>query len=198
MRAKSKARIHGLLILTLGLGMTACDDGSSPTGPTLSATAAPTPDPTPAPTPTPTPEPAPAPTPEPTPEPTPTPTPEPTPTPAPTPAPSAPSFSLGSNILPFGLLGGSAVTCTTSAVTGDIGVSPGTSITGFPGLCTHSGTIRSGWSDTHPWCVLCATSHIQSDWNTHAERQRNVYVQVLKHARHITQWPCEFDQWCQL
>jgi len=58
------------------------------------------------------------------------------------PAPQA-SVSLGPNLSPFALLAGSTITCTTSTVTGDVGVSPGSAITGFPGLCTVSGAIRS-------------------------------------------------------
>lgn len=52
-------------------------------------------------------------------------------------------FSLGSNVRPFAQLAGSAITCTNSTVTGDIGVSPGTAITGFPGQCTLNGNIIS-------------------------------------------------------
>jgi hypothetical protein len=52
-------------------------------------------------------------------------------------------YSLGPNIEPFGMLAGSAVTCTGSTVTGNVGVSPGSSVTGIPGLCTHNGTITS-------------------------------------------------------
>jgi hypothetical protein len=42
----------------------------------------------------------------------------------------------------FAVLGGTSVTCTQSAVTGAVGVSPGVSVTGFPPtstLCTLSG-----------------------------------------------------------
>ena len=68
--------------------------------------------------------------------------PGPDPVPEPPPGP-APSFNLPASIQPFALLGGSAITCTNGTVTGDIGVSPGTAITGFPGSCTVNGTIRS-------------------------------------------------------
>jgi hypothetical protein len=45
----------------------------------------------------------------------------------------------------FAVLGASTVTCTgASAVTGDVGVSPGTGITGFNPPCTISGTIHAG------------------------------------------------------
>lgn len=45
----------------------------------------------------------------------------------------------------FAVLGGSTVTCTNaSSVTGDVGVSPGTAITGFNPDCTLSGTIHAG------------------------------------------------------
>ena len=45
----------------------------------------------------------------------------------------------------FAVLGASTVTCTgASAVTGDIGVSPGTAITGFPAPCTITGEIHAG------------------------------------------------------
>jgi hypothetical protein len=44
----------------------------------------------------------------------------------------------------FALLGASTVTCNNlSAVTGDVGVSPGTAITGFNPSCTITGTIRA-------------------------------------------------------
>jgi hypothetical protein len=44
----------------------------------------------------------------------------------------------------FALLGASTVTCTNlSAVTGDVGVSPGTAIRGFNPSCTITGTIRA-------------------------------------------------------
>jgi type VI secretion system secreted protein VgrG len=45
----------------------------------------------------------------------------------------------------FAVLGASTVTCTaSSAVTGDVGVSPGISITGFNPPCTIAGTIHAG------------------------------------------------------
>ena len=45
----------------------------------------------------------------------------------------------------FAVLGASTVTCTgASAITGDVGVSPGTGITGFNPPCTISGTIHAG------------------------------------------------------
>lgn len=57
--------------------------------------------------------------------------------------PSA-SFALPASLQPFVLIAGSAVTCTTSTVTGDVGVSPGTAITGFPGSgCVLVGNQRT-------------------------------------------------------
>ena len=65
-------------------------------------------------------------------------------------------YALGPNIQAFGMLAGSAITCTASTVTGDVGVSPGSSITGFPGLCSVSGTIRSTASSVAAQADLAA------------------------------------------
>ena len=59
-------------------------------------------------------------------------------------ASSAPSLGAAAS---FAVLGGTSVTCTGSSVTGDVGVSPGTSVTGFPPtstLCTLAGTVHAG------------------------------------------------------
>ncbi len=60
---------------------------------------------------------------------------------------SSPAFAqayLGGNLTPFALVGGSTITCTgASVITGDIGLSPGSSVTGFPVPCTDIGTIHS-------------------------------------------------------
>ena len=51
---------------------------------------------------------------------------------------------LGGNLRPFAILGATTVTCTgASVITGDLGVSPGSAITGFPVPCTDVGTIHS-------------------------------------------------------
>jgi hypothetical protein len=53
----------------------------------------------------------------------------------------------------FAVLGASTVTCTgASAITGDVGVSPGTGITGFNPPCTISGSL-------HPGDDLAAQAH---------------------------------------
>ena len=50
---------------------------------------------------------------------------------------------LGGNLRPFAVLAGSTVTCTgASIITGDIGVSPGAAIVGFPAPCTNIGTLH--------------------------------------------------------
>jgi hypothetical protein len=57
-------------------------------------------------------------------------------------SPSKPALGAAAG---FAVLGASTVTCTgASAVTGDVGVSPGTGITGFNPPCTISGTIHAG------------------------------------------------------
>jgi len=59
------------------------------------------------------------------------------------PALAATAPSLGSAV-GFAVLGASTVTCTgASAITGDVGVSPGSAITGFP-PCTLTGTLHAG------------------------------------------------------
>ncbi len=57
-------------------------------------------------------------------------------------AQSAPTLGSASS---FGILGASTVTCTVfGEVTGDVGVSPGTAITGFRPTCTLTGTLHRG------------------------------------------------------
>jgi Ice-binding-like len=57
-------------------------------------------------------------------------------------AQSAPTLGSATN---FAILGASTVTCTAGgAVTGDVGVSPGTAITGFNPDCTLTGTLHPG------------------------------------------------------
>src|SRR5579864_620251 len=50
---------------------------------------------------------------------------------------------LGSNLTPFAVLAGTTVTCAgASTITGNVGVSPGSAIIGFPAPCTDVGTLR--------------------------------------------------------
>jgi hypothetical protein len=49
---------------------------------------------------------------------------------------------LGANLTPFAVLAGTTVTCSgASTITGSVGVSPGSAITGFPAPCTAVGTL---------------------------------------------------------
>jgi hypothetical protein len=51
---------------------------------------------------------------------------------------------LGANLRPFAVLAGTTVTCAgASVITGDVGVSPGLAIVGFPAPCTDVGTLRT-------------------------------------------------------
>ena len=106
-------------ILVAAFMLSGCDSGSTnPTSASSTATAT---------TATPSQAPAPAVTIPPvvTPPPASTPAPAPTPTPAP---PASSGISLGANLNPFAVLAGSTITCTTSTVTGDVGVSPGSAV----------------------------------------------------------------------
>lgn len=130
----------------------------APGGPTaLPPTPTPQPGPgiTPTPVPTraplPTPVPLPTPTPVPTPLPTPVPTPVPTPIPTPVPRTCAQNAIIGQGVplgtdASFAVLAGSTVTSGgPTIVTGDLGVSPGTAVSGFgPGTGTVAGTIHAG------------------------------------------------------
>jgi len=59
------------------------------------------------------------------------------------PSPALAQAYLGTNLTPYAVLAGTTVTCTgASLVTGDVGVSPGSAITGFPAPCTNVGTSR--------------------------------------------------------
>jgi hypothetical protein len=59
------------------------------------------------------------------------------------PSPTLAQGYLGSNLRPFAVLGGTTVTCAGgSTITGDVGVSPGSAIVGFPAPCTDVGTLR--------------------------------------------------------
>lgn len=56
-------------------------------------------------------------------------------------AQTAPSLGSASN---FAVLGATTVTCTgVSTITGNVGVSPGSAVTGFPVPCTDAGTIHA-------------------------------------------------------
>lgn len=50
---------------------------------------------------------------------------------------------LGPNLRPFAVMAGTTVTCAgASLITGDVGVSPGSAIVGFPAPCSDVGTLR--------------------------------------------------------
>jgi ice-binding like protein len=59
------------------------------------------------------------------------------------PSPALAQGYLGGNLRPFAVLAGSTVTCAgASLITGDVGVSPGSAIVGFPAPCTDVGTLH--------------------------------------------------------
>jgi hypothetical protein len=59
------------------------------------------------------------------------------------PSPALAQAYLGVNLRPFAVLAGTTVTCAgASTITGDVGVSPGSAIVGFPAPCTDVGTLR--------------------------------------------------------
>lgn len=61
-----------------------------------------------------------------------------------TPSPAMAQAYLGPNLRPFAVLAGTTVTCAgASTITGDVGVSPGSAIVGFPAPCTDVGTLRT-------------------------------------------------------
>ena len=58
------------------------------------------------------------------------------------PSPALAQTYLGPNLSPFAVLAGTTVTCTgASTITGNVGVSPGSAIVGFPAPCTDVGTL---------------------------------------------------------
>jgi hypothetical protein len=59
-------------------------------------------------------------------------------------SPATAQAYLGGNLRPFAVLAGTTVTCAgASTITGDVGVSPGAAIVGFPAPCTDVGTLHS-------------------------------------------------------
>lgn len=59
------------------------------------------------------------------------------------PSPALAQGYLGANLRPFAVLAGTTVTCAgASTITGDVGVSPGSAIVGFPAPCTNVGVLR--------------------------------------------------------
>jgi ice-binding like protein len=59
------------------------------------------------------------------------------------PSPAVAQGYLGANLRPFAVLAGTTVTCAgASVIAGDVGVSPGAAIVGFPAPCTDVGTLR--------------------------------------------------------
>lgn len=59
------------------------------------------------------------------------------------PNPAVAQGYLGTNLTPYAVLAGTTVTCSGAAtINGDVGVSPGSAITGFPAPCTDVGTLR--------------------------------------------------------
>jgi hypothetical protein len=58
------------------------------------------------------------------------------------PSPVLAQAYLGPNLQPYAVIAGQTVTCTAgSVITGNVGVSPGTAITGFPASCTNVGVL---------------------------------------------------------
>ena len=80
-----------------------------------------------------------------------------------TPSPVAAQAYLGANLRPFAILGATpSVTCTgASIVTGDVGISPAASITGFPVPCTIVGTLHANDAN-----AIAAQGELTTAFNT--------------------------------
>jgi Ice-binding-like len=60
------------------------------------------------------------------------------------PSPALAQGYLGANLRPYAVLAGTTVTCAgASVITGDVGVSPGAAIVGFPAPCTDVGVLQT-------------------------------------------------------